>query len=309
MKFNHLLIITLLALLGIATIFMPWIEYPTLKLTLYGSDGDGSLFSIVFFIIASIGIISLFRKKDRLPRWSKIIIAFLSSSIFLICSYKIYTFQYEVAHFQSESPIIGYAGSGARLSYGLFVIAILSCLIAIISLFENSFARIRNIALLILAILTFTFATVGVNHLINMVTAPDKNEQIVNLESAFDQMSTALIEKRSNDFVDYIHPILYQSVGGKNKLAQLMAGMYASISIENSEIVNIKALTKKGNNIQALVFQKFTFKTNNEISTSQTSSIAFSYDNGVTWVFAATENKPFKEMKQVLPEIFDELQY
>lgn len=308
-KYSNILAIFVLSTIGIFTVVLPWINYPTLDLIVYGKEGDGWLISMVFGVSMIISGIAFFRKKTSIHFITRILIGFLSISILSLCIYKIINFHQEVDAFVTDSPIMGYAGSGASLSYGLYVIIVISALTALLCMMQSYFSTFKNI----LKLIGFTAIVIIVclfgNKLSYLIGAPEKQDQVINLKSSFDDMSTALVEKTPSKFVEHIHPILYESVGGKTKLAAMMADMYATIEIEKAEIVDIPTFIQKGNNVQALVYQKITFLNNSVSTTTSNLTIAFSYDAGKKWVFAGTENKPFDEMREVLPEIFDELKY
>ena len=130
-----------------------------------------------------------------------------------------------------------------------------------------------------------------------------------NLNVSFDKMGDALVNKRSDQFVEYMHPILYQSIGGKPKMIELMTALYEDVEIKEGKIIKVFKTKTEGDAIQALLMQSFTFVSGGEETNSTTQSFAFSYDGGRTWSFAGIENRTFDEMKKILPELFEELRY
>lgn len=298
-----------LSVLGVTTIFLPWIEYPILELTMHGKDGDGWLISLTFFIVGVLCIYTLFSKNEYFKLIPRSLVILLNLVILCLSIYKIYAFNLEVANYTTDSPIMGYAASGAHLSYGLYAITFISSLQLILAIFEKTFRSYKNIALLLISLVLLAIIGMSATKIISRIGAPDDSSKVLNLKNEFSNMSTALIEQKPDDFVNYIHPILYESVGGKKQLAKFMAGMYENVRINNSKIIDLKTLVKKGSNIQTLITQESSYTINNIASSSQSTSFAFSYDQGRTWVFAGTEERSFDEMKKILPEIFDELRY
>lgn len=296
----------LLSLSGIFALLMPWIVYPMLKLTLYGKDGDGWLISITFFLIFIIlALGNKFLKKSI----SEFVISIFSFGIFALSTYKIYKFHNEMNNYATDSPIMGYAGSGGYLSYGLYFILIVAVLIFILSIFSSVLKKWKSILLLLGGSIIVAMMYWGVSNKVLNSSSINIEEQKQNIETDFNKMSSALKDKRSEDFISSIHPIVYQSIGGKAKLIALMNDIYANIKVQSAEIVNVEKIHQKGKNVQALISQKITLINNNEFQVNTSFMIGFSYDGGVRWVFAGTENKPFKEMKKTLPEIYEELKY
>ncbi len=129
------------------------------------------------------------------------------------------------------------------------------------------------------------------------------------MHTHFDNMSNALISKRSDQFVEYMHPILYQSIGGRDKMIELMTALYEDVEIKESKIIKVLKTETRGDIIQTLLMQRFIIINGSEEVISSNQSFAFPYDGGRTWSFAGIEDRTFDEMKKILPELFEELRY
>jgi uncharacterized protein Yka (UPF0111/DUF47 family) len=102
------------------------------------------------------------------------------------------------------------------------------------------------------------------------------------LHTHFDNMSNALISKRSDQFVEYMHPILYQSIGGRDKMIELMTALYEDVEIKESKIIKVLKTETRGDIIQTLLMQRFIIINGSEEIISSNQSFAFSYDGGRT---------------------------
>lgn len=306
-KINYLIIFVSIG--GLLSVFLPWITYPRLEMTLKGYDGDGALFSILFFIILIANFYSAFRSRSNKKKAINILTSTLSGIIFALSVYKIYAFYEDVYNFTSDDPITSFAGAGVQLRYGLYVIAALSFICLFLSSIGSYFTKKKHLIFLV----AFILLSGSISYLIyNSNKNNNRLDKIAieeNLNTSFIKMSNALVTKKPEQFVDFIHPILYQSIGGKKKLIELMTAMYEDVEIKEGKINKVFKTKTEGDVIQALLLQSFTFiKEANESNTTN-KTFAFSYDGGRTWSFAGIENRTFDEMKKILPELFEELRY
>ena len=306
-KSNFLLI--LICIGGVMSLFLPWIYYPRLDLNIYGHSGDGWLISMLFFIMLSLSLVSISKKSENYRHVYNLLVFIGSIVILGLCIYKVYAFHEEIYNFKSDNPLLNYSGAGARLQLGLYVIAALS----FASAFLSSLGMIFSTSKLPWYILSGIVLIGVVASLIYNTTKHreklDKTAIEENLNTYFNQMSEALIRKRSDQFVDFVHPILYQSIGGKKKLVQLMSALYADVDIKEAKLDKILKTNTKDDAIQALLIQNFTIQKDGKQSETSSKSFAFSYDGGRTWSFAGIENRSFDEMKKILPELSEELRY
>ncbi|MEM9548098.1 MAG: hypothetical protein AAGA77_19110 [Bacteroidota bacterium] len=306
-KSNFLQIVV--STVGILSLFFPWIYYPRLDLNIYGHNGDGWLFSMLFSIMLFLSLISLWKKSENYRHVYNMLIFAGSMLILALCIYKVYAFHEAIYNYQNDNPIMNYSGAGARLQWGLYAIAAISFANAFLSslgmLFSTSKLRwyILSGLLLVGLISLMVYNTNKHKNKLDKVTVEE------NLNTYFNKMGETLIRKRSDQFVDFVHPILYQSIGGKEKLTQIMSALYADLSITEAKIDKILKTNIQDEAIQALLIQNFTIRKDGQQTETTSKSFAFSYDGGRTWSFAGTENRSFDEMKKILPELSEELRY
>jgi len=278
-------------------------------MVLSGYDGDGVLLSILFLIILIINLMPIVKKKFKENKSLNILTFIFGAIILTISVYKIVAFYEDVFTFRSDDPIISYAGAGVHLKSGLFIIVGLSTAILFFSSLGIFFTKSKRIV----ALIGFLFCAGAVTYLTyNVMKNNNRLDKIAieeNLNTHFNKMGNALITKDSEQFVEYIHPILYQSIGGKGKMVELMSALYEDVEIKEGKIIKVFKTKTRGDVIQALLMQSFTFRNAEGETESTTKSFAFSYDGGRTWSFAGIENRTFDEMRKILPELFEELRY
>ncbi len=308
LKKNTILIL-LFSILGILSVLLPWIHYPRLELTIMGYDGDGYLISILFGFILFLNLYSLSRKGGKNQKRYNIITFAISFIILVLSIYKVYAFYQDIYSFQTDNPITSYAGAGVNLKYGLYVIAVLSFICLFLSSLGSLFSKTKHLLIFALVLIFTSGASYLAYQKITSLDHLDKVEIEENLNSQFGNMSNALVSKKSDQFVEYIHPIIYQSIGGKKKLAELMSELYKDVVIKETNYDKTLKTKTKGDAIQVLFLQSITFlKGMNEVSNTN-KSYAFSYDGGKTWSFAGIEDKSFEDMKKILPELFEEMRF
>ncbi len=310
-NYNRLQNVTILitSLVGAFTLFLPWIAYPRLDMTLKGYDGDGWLISIMFALAFFTNLYFLFRGDVSKKKLGNIFTFFLGLVIFVLGVYKIYAFYEDVNSFKSNDPITSYAGAGVYLASGLYVIGVIGFFIMVVSSLGGYFTKKKHLVVLIALMTLLGASGYFAYNQAQKSNQLDKVEIQENLDGAFANMSSALINGRPDRFVEYVHPILYQSIGGKAKMIELMSRLYENVAIKSGEINKVFKTKTEGEVIQALLLQTFTFVSEGEETVSTNKSIAFSYDGGKSWSFAGTEDRSFDEMKKILPELFEELRY
>ena len=109
-KIKNIILIPL-TFVGVFTLFLPWIVYPRLDMTIKGYDGDGWLVSILFFLALLLNTYLFFKTKTIINRVGNILTFFLGLVIFSLGIYKIFAFYEDVNSFQSNDPITSYAGA------------------------------------------------------------------------------------------------------------------------------------------------------------------------------------------------------
>jgi hypothetical protein len=128
------------------------------------------------------------------------------------------------------------------------------------------------------------------------------------IKAAAMDMGNALAQKNSQKFIGYMHPVMIELAGGKEKLRMIsdsalnvfeqLGGKVSKISFGNpGEIVNHKKI------LQSVIPQTMTltsFIADIELSTNL---IAISEDGGKNWRFIDTNLFNIKQIKSAMPEI------
>jgi len=288
---------------------LPWIYYPRLDKIIYGYNGDGILISILFGFMFVINIYSKLRSGGKSKKRYNIVTAIISFVILALSIYKIYAFYEDVNNFVSNDPLVGYGGAGVRLQNGLYAIAGLSFICCLLSTLSGYIKELKHLILFVVLSLFVGFSSYYIYQNKDSHNKLDKIEIEENLNKHFVAMGDALKSRRTDLFVDYIHPILYQSIGGKRKMAELMTEAYKELVIKDTKIEKIYKTETKGDVIQVLLLQNITFMKGVQEVNNTNKSVAISYDGGATWVFAGVEERSFEEMQKVLPELFSELKW
>ncbi len=136
------IILLILAVIGMATIFMPWVVYPRIDMILTGSMGDGWISFALFLIIL---IVILIKGISRpLSAFQKFTVFGFALLNLLMAVYKIYNFSIDKANFNSGDPYMITAAAGSHLGYGLYMLAVISALIVIIVLLFNARKMIKD---------------------------------------------------------------------------------------------------------------------------------------------------------------------
>lgn len=105
-----------LLVIGMIGSLADWISYPVLRMKIYGYQGDGWLFFIVFVMLILLLVSSRGKLRSRSYIWS---FSILSGGMAWLASNKIFEIQNQISSFESDDPYLITAASGAKLSYGL----------------------------------------------------------------------------------------------------------------------------------------------------------------------------------------------
>lgn len=143
-KFMHKqrVILLILAVIGMSTIFMPWVVYPRIDVFLTGSMGDGWISFALFLIILIIILIKGISKP--LSAFQKYTVFGCALLNLVMVVFKIYNFSIDKANFNPEDPYLITATAGSHLGYGLYMLAVISALTLIIVFLFNTRKRTKN---------------------------------------------------------------------------------------------------------------------------------------------------------------------
>jgi hypothetical protein len=290
---------------------MPWLEYPKIELVLEGRNGVGWFTSMLFLLIAILTAFHFFSNKWQ--RWLGGASLLISGLLTIIGLDKIIRFHFVWSKEYSDNFLFNVASDGMILRYGIYVLtacASLSFILTLPLLFTglegSSRSPILRYGLLLILVLPALYFGVQNFTPEEVVTTNLAKAQIAK---DYTQMNQALNEGDFDLVVQYTHPTVYRTLGGPNKLKEMLGQIRSQAQNISSEVMDIAALHQKGKQVQAIIQHSTTIKTNDGEEVTRGSSFAFSDNAGESWVFAGINGRSFQEMKSFFPEIFDELDY
>lgn len=133
-----------------------------------------------------------------------------------------------------------------------------------------------------------------------------------NLQQSAKKMFSLFIAKEYPEYVEYIHPTILAMMGGKEKMVEGIKASLEfmeadSIVINNVTIGTIKGIIRHNNELQAVVPQVIELNTQEGRLVSTGYLLAFSTDNGKTWLFSDTSGKNAATMRKVFPNLSKEI--
>ena len=267
------LLILVFSMLGISASFMPWVIFPKGNGLFYGYHVDGSVTGILFFLILVFSIITY--NKQRLP----LVLGFLSAIISLWMVYlsydKIAAIQDQKINFSSDNPLIATATAGFHEGIGLYVLGIAGTglFIAVLgtiyferrvkSLVPNPDTFQKRHKLIIYSgggLLTIALLMVFLFGLRGKTDQVSKEVIRYQLKEGIHQMGETLAKEDYVKFLDYNHPMMIQSYGGKERaLALIQTSMddlrNSGTSIDSVGLYEILEVVRRDADIQAVVVQ------------------------------------------------------
>jgi hypothetical protein len=290
---------------------MPWLEYPKIDLVLEGRNGVGWFTSMLFLSIGILTFLHFFIKKRQ--RWLSATSLLISGLLTGIGLDKIIRFHFVWSKDYSDNFLFNVASDGMILRYGIYVLTVCAFLAFILTLplfftgLEGS-SRSPIVRYGLLLVLVLPALYFGIQNFTSEETI------ILDLAKAqiakdYTQMNQALNEGSFDLVVQYTHPTVYRTLGGPDKLKEMLVQVRSQAQNISSEVLDVAALHQKGKQVQAIIQHSTTIRTNDGEEVTRGSSFAFSDNAGESWVFAGINGRSFQEMKSFFPEIFDELDY
>ena len=322
---NHRLILILLSLIGISASAMPWLIYPKSNTIFYGYIGDGVITGTLFFVILAFSI-NAFRKGafSLLP---SIFTIGLSGLLTIVFYNKISDFNFDKANFTTQSPELAVATAGYKLGYGVYVFgyaAIAILVIAIVVAITNKVWSKTNIVaekqgskkmdiaisailLLVLSILAFNFQNFSTKEYTQDSLQPVLSKDI-------QQMGKALKEADFNSFINFNHPSMVESYGGRSNFIKLLEATEKSMKesglvVKDVSLANIFDIQKDDKSVQAIITQAITLTYGLKDTTETQMLIAVSENQGNNWHYINITGKSKSEMKRFFPLLNQNLKF
>lgn len=282
-----------IAILGIISCFMSWVYYPKLDLALEGIKGDGILFIIFFTIIALVTVFvkQLYKKYALIP---------LGILVGYFALRKWYKFSIETDTYNSDDLMLASMGSGVQLKFGFYLL-LCSCIALLFLTIINILSR--NKWTTVLLSLLFTIASMSfILYEDGKIIPESKDKNLEILQSDFSNMNYALSTQDFNSFMDYIHPDIIIAMGGKKKLLNVLLQSQNKINHKVLDVSILKSVVKD-NTLQALI------NADVEIDGKLVAQIYYAIKptRSKTWHFISQVNGSFKETKNQVPSLSDEL--
>ncbi|MBK9257618.1 MAG: hypothetical protein IPM42_19335 [Saprospiraceae bacterium] len=305
---------------------MPWIYFPKSNISYYGYKADGFLTAIVFLIILIISVLNF--KRPSLSGFSAFFTTIMGALMAFLSYYKLVEFEKSALNFNFENPMVGAAFAGAQAGIGVYIFGIAGAGVFLTAMFmiynnktiatkengQHAFEKNKTKFYLSTLIL-ITIASLAFYFFRNNSIKPINAETLQPVLSAeIENMGKALFEANYSEFVDYNHLIMVQSLGGKDKMIEMvqssMEGLKESGTIlKDISLSDIYDIRKEGRNVQVVMTQVLLYENNGIENTEIQKMLAVSEDNMNSWKFINITGKTKAEMKVFFPSLNKDLQF
>ena len=315
------------SVLGISATFMPWLHYPKGNGVIYGYLVDGIVTGFVFFLILLYSLLTL--KKRHFNSIFSFIIAGLGF-LMAVASYSyILELEAEKLNFKTENPMIAIATAGFHQGIGIYIFGIagLGVFLTILlhylfkvfntkSTISNQFSNNANIVikygtyLVIIILIASMFFALFKNKNQNITQDSVRTE----ITKEISGMGKALANGDYNSFIDYNHPVMIQSYGGREKAISLIQAAMDELkssgtTIRDVSLADIYDIKYEADNIQAIITQQVIFDENGKDKKEIQKMIAVSEDGGANWHFININGKTKAEMFKFFPVLNPNLKF
>lgn len=306
---------------------MPWLHYPKPNAVVYGYLSDGIVTGFLFLLFF---IFSLFNiKKVRFHYVGSGLMAVIALWMGFEAYQKIIEIESEKQNFNSDNPIIALSVAGFNQGIGIYIMGIagigifVTILIALIFQFINSdvtqtlesSSKIEGKELIVL-IASFGLIAIFTYFLIfgKIKGRPDEDELKTAISKSVADMGKAIQNENYDAFVEYNHPIMIQTYGGKQRTKDLLSATLQELKksgykVKDASLSQVHDVQFKQNNIQAIITQKLTLDSMSTDKTQLQKMIAISDNNGASWSFINIDGKTKEEIKAVFPLINPNLEF
>ncbi|HMR88441.1 MAG TPA: hypothetical protein PKD51_09810 [Saprospiraceae bacterium] len=325
MTFRHILI--LLCAVGISSTFMPWLHYPKPDAVVYGYVSDGIITGFIFVLMLIVSLYNI--KKPAFNYIGSGIMALVSLWMGFEAYTKINEIEAEKLNFSTDNPVIALSTAGFEQGIGIYVMGMASMAIfvtIIIALLFQAFSPklVQNEEAktsLGRKELFVLISTLGIVALISyffifgkIENKPDEAALKTSISNSVAEMGKAIQTENYDAFVNYNHPIMIQSYGGKERTKDLLSATLQELKksgyrVKSAALSEVHDIQFKQNNIQAIISQKLTLDSMDLDKVQMQKMIAISENNGVSWSFINIDSKSKEEIKSVFPLINPNLKF
>ncbi|HEX5625986.1 MAG TPA: hypothetical protein VFX48_08210 [Saprospiraceae bacterium] len=324
---RHLVWIGVCSLVGMSATFMPWLVFPKSGSVLYGYVGDGVVTGFVFLILSCMAAYAYF--KNAMGKLGFGMMGLMASWMAYLSYSKHRSVEYDKVHFTTDNPIYASAIAGVHQGIGIYVIGIagigilLGILSAVITqswfpadvVLQNASAPIRISTRYIIPLLLLAASISGYYYYSNQADTTVNLEVIrPTLTADLARMGVALVEGDYDRFADFNHLIMVQSMGGRERLIDLVRATVEGMkkdgtSIEGISLAELHDVARKGRNIQAVITQKVRMVGPAGEKIDLQKMLAVSDDLGESWHFMNITGKTKMQMQTFFPDLNPNLEF
>jgi len=312
---------------GISSTFMPWLHYPKPDAVVYGYVSDGIVTGFIFVLMLIVSVYNV--KKPAFNYIGSGFMALVSLWMGFEAYTKINEIEAEKLNFSTDNPVIALSTAGFEQGIGIYVMGMASMAIfvtIIIALLFQAFSPklIQNEEAktsLGRKELFVLISTLGIVALISyffifgeIESKPDEAALKTSISNSVAEMGKAIQTENYDAFVNYNHPIMIQSYGGKERTKDLLSATLQELKksgyrVKSAALSEVHDIQFKQNNIQAIISQKLTLDSMNLDKVQMQKMIAISENNGASWSFINIDGKSKEEIKSVFPLINPNLKF
>jgi hypothetical protein len=133
-----------------------------------------------------------------------------------------------------------------------------------------------------------------------------------SLNTSAKRMAQLFVDKKYDAYVNFVHPKIWKSLGGKDKMIVVLKKSLKDMEAEGFAINNVTILETAPvvivkTELQSVVTQMLELKMKDGRLVSTSYLIATSTDNGKTWYFTDTSGKTLKQMQALFPSLSNKL--
>lgn len=242
---------------------------------------------------------------------------------------KIQELEAEKLNFKTDNPMIAIATAGFHQGIGIYIFGIaglgvfLTILVAYLYKVYSNKSIDTNQSLdgynLILKYVRYLIILAML--IISLVFIFENKHKVISKESLrtvmtnqVEIMGKALARGDYNSFIEYNHPVMIQSYGGKEKTISLLRSTMEELkktgtSIKDVSLSDIYDIVYEGKNIQAIITMKVIYSGTQNEKTEIQKMIAVSDDGGTKWHFINIEGKTKAEMLKFFPYLNQNLKF
>lgn len=129
-----------------------------------------------------------------------------------------------------------------------------------------------------------------------------------------EKMGQLLLKKKYKAYNQYIHPKLVETLGGHEKMEQVLAEETSRMESRNIHLASVtvdtpSAIHSSNGELQCIVTQTLELKglTGDYSKKNRSVMLAVSSDQGKNWTFLEISNKDIDEIKKYIPNLSSEL--